>query len=259
MTVTISGTGKARIRNGTRDELTHDPASDAALPPRFSRYIGGLRQNPPGPMMHYPDLPSRPWWDARQFALCRDLERRSDEIGEELGRLTSRHFQEEREGIPRAGRWNVSFLYEIGGIKNEQNTALCPVTTSIVDAHRTMRGYGGTCYFSCLDPATIVAAHRGATNMRLRCHLGIEVPDRCGVRVGGEERTWQAGRCIVFDDSFEHEAWNHSARRRVVLIVDFWHPGLSDAEVALLTGLRRYAVDAGLALARFRQEKLRKP
>jgi aspartyl/asparaginyl beta-hydroxylase (cupin superfamily) len=92
--------------------------------------------------------------------------------------------------------------------------------------------------------------------MRLRCHLGIEIPGNCGVRVRGEARTWEAGRCIVFDDSFEHEAWNHSAQRRVVLIIDFWHPGLSDDEVTLLRGFRRHAVDAGLALVHFRQQAL---
>ena len=254
MTATTSAAGSASVRGD--DDVTHRLVDDAPLPQRFGRYIGGLRQNPPGRMMLYPDLWSQPWWDPRQFALCRDLERRSEEIIEEFGRLTSRHFQEEREGIPREGTWNVSFLYEIGGFKNDRNAAACPVTTSIIEAHRTMRGYGGTCYFSCLDPNTTVAAHRGSTNLRLRCHLGIEVPDRCGVRVGGEVRTWQAGRCVVFDDSFEHEVWNDSARRRVVLIVDFWHPGLSDDEVALLTGFRRYAVDAGLALAQFRQQAL---
>jgi len=45
----------------------------------------------------------------------------------------------------------------------------------------------------------------------------------------------------VFDDSFEHEAWNLSDRRRTVLIVDVWHPDLSDDEVLLLDGLQRYA------------------
>jgi aspartate beta-hydroxylase len=254
MTATTSATGSASVCGD--EEAAHRQAGDASLPRRFGRYIGGLRRNPPGRMMHYPDLWSQPWWDPRQFALCRDLELRSDEIREEFSRLTSRHFQEEREGIPRVGTWNVSFLYEIGGFKNDRNAAACPVTTSIIEAHRTMRGYGGTCYFSCLDPMTTVAAHRGSTNLRLRCHLGIEIPDRCGVRAGGEARSWQAGRCIVFDDSFEHEAWNHSGQRRVVLIVDFWHPGLSDDEVALLTGFRRHAVDAGLALARFREQTL---
>jgi Aspartyl/Asparaginyl beta-hydroxylase len=227
--------------------------NDAPLPQRFSRYIAGLRENPPGRMLRYPDLSAQPWWNAQQFSLCRDLESMSGTISEEFYRLTSDHFQEERESIPRAGDWNVSFLFEAGGFKNQRNTDACPVTTSIIEAHRTMRGLGGLCYFSCLGPTTTVAPHRGATNMRLRCHLGIEVPADCGIKVGGVQRTWAAARSIVFDDSFEHEAWNSSSRRRVVLIIDFWHPDLSDDEVRLITGFHRHAVDAGLGTLRYRQ------
>jgi aspartate beta-hydroxylase len=34
----------------------------------------------------------------------------------------------------------------------------------------------------------------------------------------------------VFDDSFEHEAWNEGAGERIVLIVDIWHPDLTPSE-----------------------------
>ena len=34
----------------------------------------------------------------------------------------------------------------------------------------------------------------------------------------------------VLDDSFEHEVWNDGDTARVVLIVDVWHPALSEAE-----------------------------
>jgi aspartyl/asparaginyl beta-hydroxylase (cupin superfamily) len=87
--------------------------------------------------------------------------------------------------------------------------------------------------------------------MRLRCHLGIDVPAGCGIRVGGVERSWERGRCIVFDDSFPHEAWNESDEPRIVLIVDVWHPDLSDDEVALLEGLHRYAAAHGANLQRY--------
>jgi aspartate beta-hydroxylase len=68
------------------------------------------------------------------------------------------------------------------------------------------------------------------------------VPADCGIRVGGEARTWGDGCCIIFDDSFEHEVWNESAHERIVLIVDVWHPDLSDDEVKLLDGLYRFVV-----------------
>jgi beta-hydroxylase len=56
----------------------------------------------------------------------------------------------------------------------------------------------------------------------LRCHLGLEIPSGdLGLRIGGETRVWQPGKCLVFDDTAEHEAWNHTDADRVVLIVTF--------------------------------------
>lgn len=52
---------------------------------------------------------------------------------------------------------------------------------------------------------------------------------------------WQEGRCLVFDDSFEHEAWNHNDRARMVLLIQFWHPDLSAAEIWALKELRPYS------------------
>ena len=43
-------------------------------------------------------------------------------------------------------------------------------------------------------------------------------------------RTWQEGKFIVFDDSFEHEVWHKGTELRLVLIVDFWHPELPSHE-----------------------------
>jgi len=53
--------------------------------------------------------------------------------------------------------------------------------------------------------------------------------------VGGEIHAWETGRCVTFDDTFEHEAWNHSNETRVVLIMDSWNPDLSEAERAAVT------------------------
>ena len=104
-----------------------------------------------------------------------------------------------------------------------------------------MRTITGLIYLSRMRAGTHIAAHRGPTNLRLRCHLGIDVPrGDCGIRVGDETRQWEAGRCLVFDDFFEHEAWNHTEHDRIVLIVDLWHPGLSATEVRLLEGLHGY-------------------
>ena len=50
------------------------------------------------------------------------------------------------------------------------------------------------------------------------------------MRVGDEEVRLQEGKCIVFDDSFNHEAWNDDDKSRIVLIFDVWHPDLKVEE-----------------------------
>jgi len=43
-------------------------------------------------------------------------------------------------------------------------------------------------------------------------------------------RTWEEGKFIIFDDSFEHEVWHDGNEFRLVLIVDFWHPELTEQQ-----------------------------
>ena len=64
----------------------------------------------------------------------------------------------------------------------------------------------GSAYFSLMAPGTRLRAHCGPTNVRLRVHVGIQVPtEGVAMRVGNETRPWRVGEPLVFDDSFEHE------------------------------------------------------
>ena len=46
----------------------------------------------------------------------------------------------------------------------------------------------------------------------------------CGIEVNEETYHWKEGKAVVFDDTFEHEAWNDSDQERVVLFIDFERP-----------------------------------
>ena len=46
----------------------------------------------------------------------------------------------------------------------------------------------------------------------------------CGIRVGGDVAHWAEGQSLVFDDTYEHEAWNDTDGTRVVLFVDVKRP-----------------------------------
>ena len=75
------------------------------------------------------------------------------------------------------------------------------------------------------------------TNTRVTSHLPLLIPEDCALRVGGEEHHWREGEVVVFDDTYEHEAWNRSSRTRVVMIFDMWNPFLTLTERAVLSDL----------------------
>lgn len=211
-----------------------------AVPRRYLEYIAQLADDAvSSSMLIYPSLPTRPWYTSTNFPCALELERMAHAIIEEFSRM-GKDFRSESEPIRRTGEWDVMMLFERGR-RNDETCTQCPVTSRVIEGHRTIRGPAGLAYFSRLSPGTRVAPHRGPTNMRVRCHLGIDIPDGCGIRVDGVETTWRTGKCLVFDDSFTHEVWNTGDRDRIVLVVDLWHPDLSDREVALLEGLHRYA------------------
>jgi aspartate beta-hydroxylase len=58
------------------------------------------------------------------------------------------------------------------------------------------------------------------------------------MRVADEARTWHEGKCLLFDDTYEHEVWNKSQRTRVILLLDIWHPDLTEIEVGALIQFR---------------------
>ena len=71
----------------------------------------------------------------------------------------------------------------------------------------------------------------------LSCHLALDIPPDCHIEVGGQQRSWQPGKVLLFDDSFAHGCSNDSASRRICLVWEVWHPGLTEVEraaVALL-------------------------
>lgn len=122
--------------------------------------------------------------------------------------------------------WQENFLYNQGwdmfglhsfGRKLEENCRLCPETTRLVESIAGMTTAG----FSSLAPGTHIVPHEGYVNTVLRCHLGLVVPDGCSIRVGSETKTWEEGKCLIFDDTVEHEVWNHSNFPRIILLIDF--------------------------------------
>jgi aspartate beta-hydroxylase len=243
--------GGGQLRTGPAAQ-TIKPPDAAAGRRRFHLYVDGLGTDDGSRSgAVYPDLPSRPWHDPRDFPLVAFLESNYAAIRDEIVSLEAGQFHRESEGIRRTGGWDVAFLYERGR-RHGDVCAACPVTTRGVESYPTIRTSAGLIYVSRMRGGTHIDPHRGPTNIRVRCHLGVRVPEGdCGIRVADETRRWEEGKCLVFDDYFEHEAWNHTGDDRLVLIVDLWHPHLSPTEMSLLEGLHNHASDYAQRLSRY--------
>ena len=107
-------------------------------------------------------------------------------------------------------------------MKFPKNAALCPKTAQLVYEIPEIISSN----YSYMKPHTHIQPHKGYSRMQLRCHLPLVVPDKnlCGLRVGNEIRQWEEGKTLIFDDSFEHEAWNKTDKPRAVFMFDIPNP-----------------------------------
>ena len=190
------------------------------------------------PLYALPGLAARPWWSPRRFPWTRSLEKNTAKVRAELAAIRPAPHPE-AQTLASSGS-SRQYLFYNHGERMDEHCARCPVTVALVEAIPGADS-AALVYFSVLRPHTRVIAHAGPTNLRIRCHLPLVVPEGATLRVGSTTRHWQQGRCLVFDDSFVHEANNPSEEDRIVLIVDVWHPDLSRAERAeLQRGLGAY-------------------
>ena len=145
-----------------------------------------------------------------------------------------------------------------------------PETTGVLQALRQTPDNGlptwclledipfGYSFFSTLHPQSKIKAHVSPMNFRWRIHLPLEVPadaaepdlenselPRCGIRVGRQVQTWTNGKALVLDDSYEHEVWNNTETKRVLFLLDIWHPDISLQERKDIVGMFKHAQKQG--------------
>lgn len=215
-----------RKLNGGRGPPMHDRQRGCP------EILAGLRATPVWPRLD--------WFD--------DLEARVPELTTELLSLRGQSgFQPYRSPdgnggmapATDAGAWNV-FYVELHNVDLTDNRQRCPVTCDVLDS--VPRAYGHA-FFSAAAPKTHITTHHGPTNKKLRCYLPLVCPpNKCRLRVGDDVVDLVQGTAVLFDDSFDHEAWNDADEPRIVLIFDVWHPDLSPREVKFLSFLQTAAM-----------------
>lgn len=197
-------------------------------------------------LLFVPGLPDQAWFEREQFPHLAALEAATDMIREELlGVLADESgltpYVDMPDAAPAAAMWGALnhspawsgyHLYRHGE-RVDAHCARCPRTVALLESLPLMRiaDHAPEILFSVLKPRTHIPPHTGVINGRLTVHLPLIVPENCGaLRAGDEQRPWRIGECLVFDDSFVHEAWNDSDQTRVVLLLDAWNPNLSEPE-----------------------------
>ncbi len=108
------------------------------------------------------------------------------------------------------------------GIQQRRHCAACPQTYTLLQQIPALV----TAQFSLMEGHTHIQPHKGYTRMVLRCHLPLIIPSQqqCALRVGNQTRHWEMGKMLIFNDSYEHEAWNKTPHQRAILMLDVANP-----------------------------------
>jgi hypothetical protein len=185
-----------------------------------------------------PGLTARPVWESKDHPLLLLFEKK---LAGNVDIFKQEYVQANQQGhYARTINTGKGYLPEnswqnirLGNFGNYPKNirALFPQTISLLES------FGKRIFsaeFIIMEVDTSLPPHTDATNAYLVCHLGLDVPENCGVQVKDCLIDFHQGDLIFFDQSFVHSAWNKGERSRVNLLLTFFHPDISDQEVELL-------------------------
>ncbi len=180
-----------------------------------------------------PGISPTPWHDPYAYAelapLVRALEADHRAVKKEFGSAWADRravFSDYEHYLTRQRDWQALYLFREGRLV-EESAAVVPT------AHRMLKEFAVDtgilcslleCHFSTLLPGAVIEPHCDLWNFSINLHLAVDIPDGCSITVAGETRSWEEGKCLLFDYSFEHEARNEGSAPRTCLLVDLWHP-----------------------------------
>lgn len=172
---------------------------------------------------------NRRFFEPDQFAWVPEIEaswktirRDLDEALTEPDRIPYMSSLSQRQSMFAGTRWK-SLFFNVYGRWVDENCERFPQTAALLQRIPGMN----LAMFSILEGNAHIPPHPGPCKGVLRYHLGLMVPveaEACAIRVDDQVRSWKEGKSLIFDDTFEHEAWNHDPRCRAVLMVDFLRP-----------------------------------
>jgi hypothetical protein len=200
------------------------------------------------PALFCSHLTGHPVWPADE--VCELLERNVDMFREEFAAIDPSQYQvdarDHRSGLTDGQNWTVFPFFDGFGNPQVDNARKCPGIAEFLGSLKGVGGIGLMAFFSIMNPKTHVPPHTSTSNIRMRYHLGIEVPEGdIQFRIHDHTITWQQDRCIKIDDSYEHEVFQEADRRRVVFVLDVPHPDFRPEEFEFLQEFMSYTTGVG--------------
>jgi beta-hydroxylase len=196
-----------------------------------------VRPNPQG--FTLAGLTSRPWHHSDELPWMQAFIDATDDIRREALQALDAHSDSiityKYPGL-EGDQWKA-FKLAARYREAPENLARVPITARLL---KTIPGYPSfrDAMFSILAPGGEIKAHRDVSNVFLTMHLGLVTPEGGYLEVAGERRSWRVGEALVFDSSYEHRAINPSSEPRIVLLVDFLHPEITERERAWVASAR---------------------
>jgi aspartate beta-hydroxylase len=144
--------------------------------------------------------------------------------------------------------WRM-FILKAYGAKVAGNIAQCPRLAALVAAAPDVLSAS----LSFLAPRKHIPPHRGPFRGVLRFYLALAMPRLADgrpaavLKIADREYRIAEGDCLLWDDTYVHEVWNHSDELRTVLLLDVRRRGMP-ADMELLSRLLIATARAGITL-----------
>lgn len=192
--------------------------------------------------VHTPGLTARPFWTREQCGRLTEMIT-AFEAGREAIAAEIQQIDTSRMGVPydhlsvepeKIRGWKNLFFFK-DYQPDVELLERVPTIKAITDRFGPAQLDRFELFLSVLEPGTHIPPHFGGSNAKLTLHLPLSVPEGdTAIRVDTETRGWASGDMVIFDDTFDHEAWNRTGQQRAVLLLKAYHPELTVEEVGVL-------------------------
>jgi aspartyl/asparaginyl beta-hydroxylase (cupin superfamily) len=167
------------------------------------------------------------YYETKDLEWSQEIESKFEIIQNEFSKFLSsneKQFQNyfSSDLVSETGKWKTIGIV-FWGLYHKQN---CQQLRESIHLFQQIPGFISVSV-SKLEPHSEILGHHGDTDAIYRCHLPLSVPGELpeiGFQVGKEQRSWNTGKLMIFNDAAYHTGWNKTDKERIVLMIDILKP-----------------------------------